>query len=129
MPGDYLVRVRARHIVQDARLDTAAIDQDFALVVSGDLARPGAGSVLLDRPAYTAPGLIRLSVFDPARAASNTVSVLVKSTTEPAGENLRFACVRQLWRLHGGGRDGRGRGRRGWQARNSRWRHHRGRLR
>ena len=88
LPGDYLVRVRARHIVQDARLDTAAIDQDFALVVSGDLARPGAGSVLLDRPAYTAPGLIQIAVFDPARAASNTVSVLLKSTTEPAGENF-----------------------------------------
>ena len=43
LPGDYLVRVRARHVVQDARLDTAAIDQDFALVISGDLARPGVG--------------------------------------------------------------------------------------
>ena len=52
LPGDYLVRVRARHIVQDARLDTTDIDQDFALVVSGDLARPGAGAILLDRPAY-----------------------------------------------------------------------------
>ena len=31
-PGDYLVRVRASKVVQDARLDTAAIDQDFALV-------------------------------------------------------------------------------------------------
>ncbi|MCX6926517.1 MAG: S8 family serine peptidase, partial [Verrucomicrobia bacterium] len=87
MPGDYLVRVRARHVVQDARLDTAAIDQDFALVISGDLARAGTGSVLLDRPAYTAPGVIRLSVFDPDRAASNTVNVLLKSTTESAGEN------------------------------------------
>jgi subtilisin family serine protease len=88
LPGDYLVRVRARHVVQDARLDTASIDQDFALVISGDLARPGVGSVLLDRPAYTAPSLIQLSVFDTARAASNTVSVLVKSTTEPNGENF-----------------------------------------
>jgi hypothetical protein len=87
-PGDYLVRVRASHVVQDARLDTATIDQDFALVISGDLARAGVGSVLLDRPAYTAPSLIQLSVFDTARAASNTVSVLVKSTTEPNGENF-----------------------------------------
>jgi len=87
-PGDYLVRVVAHHVVQDARLDTATIDQDFALVISGDLARAGAGSILLDRPTYTAPSLIQLSVFDPTRAASNTVSVLVKSTTEPAGENF-----------------------------------------
>ncbi len=86
VPGDYVVRVRARRIVQDALLDTAVIDQDFALVVSGDLARPGAGSILLDRPAYSAPSVIRLAVFDTARAASNTVTVLVKSTTEPAGE-------------------------------------------
>jgi Subtilase family/Bacterial TSP3 repeat len=86
-PGDYLVRVVARHVVQDARLDTAAIDQDFALVISANLARAGAGSILLDRPTYTAPSVIQLSVFDPARAASNTVRVLVKSTTEPAGES------------------------------------------
>ncbi len=88
LPGDYLVRVRASHVVQDARLDTSAIDQDFALVISGDLARPGGGSILLDRSSYTAPDLIQVSVFDSARAASNTVSVLVKSTTEPAGETF-----------------------------------------
>jgi serine protease AprX len=88
LPGDYTVRVRASHIVQDALLDTAMIDQDFALVISGDLARPGVGSVLLDRPSYTAPSVIRVSVFDLARAASNTVSVLLKSTTEPNGETF-----------------------------------------
>jgi hypothetical protein len=88
LPGDYLIRVRARHVVQDARLDTASIDQDFALVISGDTARPGVGSVLLDHSAYTAPGLIQLSVFDPNRMPANTVSVLVKSSTEPAGETI-----------------------------------------
>ena len=36
-PGEYLVRVRARNVVEDARLDTPEVDQDFALVVSGDL--------------------------------------------------------------------------------------------
>jgi hypothetical protein len=88
LPGDYLVRVRASHIVQDARLDTAAIDQDFALVISGDLARPGAGSILLDQSNYTAPDLIQLSVFDSNRAASSSVNVLLKSTTELAGETF-----------------------------------------
>ena len=87
-PGDYLVRVRARSVVQDARLDTAAIDQDFALVVSGDLARPGGGSVLLDRTAYSAPGIIQVSVFDPSWASTNNISVLLKSTTELVGEPL-----------------------------------------
>jgi len=75
LPGDYLVRVRASHIVRDARLDpTSAIDQDFGWWFRRPR-RPGSGSVLLDRPAYAAPGLIQISVFDPARAASNTVSV------------------------------------------------------
>ena len=88
LPGDYLVRVRARNVVEDARLDTAAIDQDFALVVSGDLIRPGAGLLLLDRATYTAPGVIQIEVLDPARSANNTETVLVKSTTEPAGETF-----------------------------------------
>ena len=84
-PGDYLVRVRASKVVQDARLDTAAIDQDFALVTSGDLARPGAGIILLDRPSYTAPGVMQIEVLDAARAASNTVSVLVTNLTGHGG--------------------------------------------
>lgn len=87
LPGDYQVRVRARNLVLDARLDTQAIDQDFALVVSGDLTPAGTGAILLDRTAYTAPGVIKIEVLDAARAASNTVTVLLKSTTESAGEN------------------------------------------
>jgi serine protease AprX len=84
-PGDYLVRVRASKVVQDARLDTAAIDQDFALVSSGDLVRPGAGFIFLDRPTYTAPGTMQIEVFDAARAASNSVSVLVTNLTAHRG--------------------------------------------
>jgi hypothetical protein len=88
IPGDYTVRVRATHVVQDARLDTASIDQDFALVISGNIARPGLGAVLLDRASYSAASTIQVSVFDPARAAASTVNVLLKSTTEPAGESI-----------------------------------------
>ena len=80
-PGDYLVRVRATKVSQDARVDTAAVDQDFALVMSGDLVRPGTGFILLDRPDYTAPGVMQIEVFDAARAASNSVSVLVTNLT------------------------------------------------
>jgi hypothetical protein len=83
---DYLVRVHARNIVLDACRDTAAADQDFALVISGDLARPAIGQILMNRSSYTAPDIISLSVFDTSRASSNTISVLVKSGTEPAGE-------------------------------------------
>jgi hypothetical protein len=87
-PGDYLVRVRARSVVEDARLDTAAIDQDFALVISGSLLGARQGAVLLDRADYTAPGTINLEVLDAGRAASNTVNVLLTSTSEPAGQNI-----------------------------------------
>jgi hypothetical protein len=80
-PGDYLIRVRASKIAQDAVASTPAIDQDFALVSSGDLVRPGAGFILLDRPSYTAPSVMQIEVFDPARAASNSVSVLVTNLT------------------------------------------------
>ena len=80
-PGDYLVRVRASRVAQDALTNSAALDQDFALVASGDLARPGAGLILLDRPSYTAPGAMQLTVFDAVRAASNSVSVLVTNLT------------------------------------------------
>ena len=92
-PGDYLVRVRASNVAEDARLDTAAIDQDFALVVSGDLARPAGGIIFLDRTNYTAPGVINVKVIDAARAASNSVSVLVKSSTEPAGETFTLTAA------------------------------------
>jgi len=81
MPGDYLIRVRASKVVQDARNDTPAIDQDFALVSSGNFVRPGTGFILLDRPAYTAPGTINIEVIDPSRAANNSVSVLITNLT------------------------------------------------
>jgi len=84
-PGDYLVRVRGSKIVQDARADTGAIDQDFALVSSGNFVRPGKGYILLDRPTYTAPSLMQVTVFDAARAASNSVTVLVTNLTRQQG--------------------------------------------
>ena len=87
-PGDYLVRVRGSKIVQDAVSNTPAIDQDFALVSSGDLARPGAGFILLDRSSYSAPGLMQIEVFDAARAASNSVSVLVTNLTAHHGTTV-----------------------------------------
>lgn len=80
-PGDYLVRVRGSRIVQDALTNTTAIDQDFALVTSGNLTRPGVGIILLDRPSYTAPSAMQIVVLDAARAASSTVSVLVTNRT------------------------------------------------
>lgn len=92
-PGDYLVRVRASKVVQDARRDSAARDQDFALVASGNLVRPGTGFILLDRPTYTAPGFIQIEVFDAARAASNTVSVLVTNLTKHKGTSCFLTAL------------------------------------
>jgi hypothetical protein len=88
LPGNYLIQVRAVSVVEDARVDTSAIDQDFALVVSGPLLSPHQGEVLLDRTNYTAPGAIKLVVLDAGRSASNTVTVRLTSTTEPLGEQF-----------------------------------------
>ena len=84
-PGDYLVLVRGSKVVQDARIDTAAIDQDFALVTSGNLPRRGQGFILLDRTNYTAPGTMLIEVLDAARAANRTVNVLVTNLTKHTG--------------------------------------------
>lgn len=82
MPGDYLVRVRGSGIVADAiSMTPDIIDQDFALVSSGNLVRPGTGFVLLDRPSYTAPSQIGIKVFDADLAANNTISLLVSNRT------------------------------------------------
>ena len=93
LPGDYLIRVRAVNVAEDARLDTAAIDQDFALVVSGPLLSPGQGEVLLDRTNYTAPGALHLEVLDAGRAASNAVSVRLTSTTESSGVSVTLPAA------------------------------------
>ncbi len=86
VPGDYLVRVRASNVAEDARFDTAAIDQDFALVVSGDLARPNGGIILLDRTNYTAPGILNVKVFDALKAGNPFVNIAIKSTTESTAQ-------------------------------------------
>jgi hypothetical protein len=83
-----LIRVRAVNVVEDARLDTAAIDQDFALVVSGPLLSPDQGEVLLDRTNYTAPGKIALRCSIRAGRQQLPLSVHLTSTTEPAGVSI-----------------------------------------
>jgi subtilisin family serine protease len=86
LPGEYVVKIYARNVVADARIDTPATDQDFALVTSGHLAAMGGSVVVLDRRAYTAPGLMKITVIDNDIAVTPSVSVLVRSTTESAGE-------------------------------------------
>jgi hypothetical protein len=88
VPGEYLVRVRGTRVVEDARSDTSAVDQDFALVVSGGFGTPGVGLVTLDRAAYRAPAQIRLTLVDYDLAGQPSAGVLVRSTREPAGEGV-----------------------------------------
>ena len=88
MPGEYLVRVRAQNVAMDARTDTPAVDQDFALVNSGKLALPGEGVMIVDRPAYTVPDVIRLRVIDFDLAGQPSVTVRLTSSTETNGEAI-----------------------------------------
>lgn len=92
-PGEYIVRITARNIVEDARVDTAAVDQDFALVISGDVPNPGEGVIVMDRTAYTAPGKIKIRLFDSDLAGKSTASVLIRSTTEPTGETVTLKAA------------------------------------
>ena len=87
-PGEYIVRVLARNVVEDSRIDTPAVDQDFALVISGDLPLPGVGVVFFDRGAYRAPDVIKVKLIDPNLAGQASVDVLVNSSTETNGESL-----------------------------------------
>ena len=91
-PGEYTLRVRARSVSQDARGDTLAVDQDFALVTSGSLAAPGASVIFLDRSAYRAPDTINITLTDRDRAGSPSANVLVRSTTETFGENYTLVA-------------------------------------
>ena len=87
LPGAYLIRVRARNIVEDVHQRSGVPPgQDFALVASGDLPPPGTGVVLLDRAAYSAPGIIQLQLIDADLAGRSSATVLLRSASELAGE-------------------------------------------
>src|SRR6185295_11910775 len=85
LAGQYIVRVRARNVPQDARVDTGAVDQDFALVVSGNLPAPGTSFVFFDRRAYTVPDRVKVRVIDPDLAGQPSINSTVRSTTQPGG--------------------------------------------
>lgn len=86
--GEYIVRIRARNVVMDARRDTAAVDQDFALVVSASFATPGTGIVTFDRRVYTAPATMNLRLVDYDLAGQPTANITLRSSTETNGESL-----------------------------------------
>jgi hypothetical protein len=121
-------RCRARNVVEDARLETASIDQDFAVVISANLARPGVGLVILDRTNYTAPKRYSNASVGHRQASSSSVTVLVKSSTEPSWRKPDAQSRRDLrciyWSCCHRGRPGNDR----WHTRNTQRRFHRSGL-
>jgi len=92
--GEWTVRVRGVNVVQDVRRrPNAAPEQDFALVISGELPAPGEGVVSWDRAAYRAPATATLRLVDQELAAQPSVTVTVTSPTEPAGEPVSLGRV------------------------------------
>ncbi|HVY69812.1 MAG TPA: S8 family serine peptidase, partial [Verrucomicrobiae bacterium] len=88
-PGEWTVRVRAVNVVEDIHHRTNNVpEQDFALVISGDLPPPGAGVIFLDRLSYRAPATAQVQLVDFDLAAQSTVSVQVTSTVESSPETL-----------------------------------------
>jgi hypothetical protein len=88
VPGEYTIRVRARSVVDDARQDTGAIDQDFALVVSASHGTPGVGIVTFNRQVYRAPDLIRLELVDYNLAGQGSANITLRSGTDVVGETV-----------------------------------------
>jgi len=88
IPGEYVVKVYARKVAEDARVDTPAIDQDFALVISGDMPLPGNGIIFFDRRFYTSPSTGKIKVYDDDLAGRTSITVKLTSDTETNGENV-----------------------------------------
>lgn len=86
VPGEYRIRVRGTRVVEDARIDSPAVDQDFALVASGTFAAPGAGIVTFDRAVYRAPDQIKLTLVDYNLAGQSSATIQLRSGAEPLGE-------------------------------------------
>jgi hypothetical protein len=87
--GEYRVRVIARNVAQDSVSETAnVVDQDFALVISGNILPPEAGVLLLDRSAYRAPSQINIKLYDADLMGQSTAAVVLRSATETNGVPL-----------------------------------------
>ncbi|MBA4150766.1 MAG: S8 family serine peptidase [Verrucomicrobia bacterium] len=86
VPGEYVVRIHARNVPEDARIDTPQVDQDFALVISAEIPLPGAGVLFFNRKSYSAPAVMVLKLIDFDLAGQSSVTVQVRSSTESAGE-------------------------------------------
>ena len=93
IPGEYIVRVRARNVVVDARSDTEAVDQDFALVISGELEPPGFGVITLDRETYTVGSVIQLKLFDSDLAGQSSAVARIGGTSQTNALEVRLEAA------------------------------------
>jgi hypothetical protein len=88
--GVWVVEVIASEINQDSHIETPQMDADFALVVSGVIPCSSAGFITMDRNIYNCAGVVDLRVVDcdlnTDPNAIDTVTVMVTSDSEPAGE-------------------------------------------
>jgi Subtilase family/Immune inhibitor A peptidase M6 len=84
--GEWILRVRGVRVVQDVHARSGvAPEQDFALVVSGQIPMPGEGVVSWDRQTYRAPFTagVRLVDTDLRNQPTATVQVTSTSQTQP----------------------------------------------
>ncbi|MBI3415052.1 MAG: S8 family serine peptidase [Verrucomicrobia bacterium] len=90
-PGEYFVRVRAKNIAEDihGRTNTPP-QQDFALVISGDLPLPGEGILIFDRNAYTVPGTIGIKLIDFDLAGQSSVSIPITSDSQSTAAQIKL---------------------------------------
>jgi len=92
MPGTYRVIVSALNVVQDAVNETPELDQDFSLVISGNIETEHPGSIKLDKGYYTPSDTVTITVVDQDLntnpSAIDTVSVTIDSSIEPYGETV-----------------------------------------
>ncbi|MGC9060015.1 MAG: S8 family serine peptidase, partial [Thermoplasmata archaeon] len=92
VPGTYRIIVYALNVVQDAVNETAAIDQDFSLVISGNIPTEHPGIIRMDREAYKPDGKVTITVSDADlntnSSTPESVSVKIESGLEPYGETV-----------------------------------------
>ena len=81
--GEYTVRVRAHRVVTDIHGRTNATPkQDFALVVSGQLPKPGEGVISWDRDAYRSPATATVRLVDGDLTGTSSVAVQVWTSSQ-----------------------------------------------
>lgn len=81
--GEYVIRVLAYRVVEDSRRETAAIDQDFALVASGDIPLPGRGVISLNKQSYRVPGEVAIKLIDFDLSGQPSAQVTLGSASMP----------------------------------------------